>query len=76
MKKDEQASDNVRQQHGRPSPFQGTGRPHKQPHANRPAKGDQFNMPGLQSTLELRFFSVIYPLVFAVFRVLPVIVIN
>ncbi len=23
--------------------------------ANRPAKGDQFNMPGLQSTLELRF---------------------
>ncbi len=39
-------------------------------------KGDQFNMPGLQSTLELRFFSVIYPLVFAVFRVHPVIVIN
>ncbi len=59
-----------------PAHFNVLAAPHKQPHANRPAKGDQFNMPGLQSTLELRFFSVIYPLVFAVFRVLPVIVIN
>jgi hypothetical protein len=61
---------------GRACPFQRACRPHKQPHANRAAQGDQFNMTSLQSTLELRFFSAIYPLVFAFPGVMPVIFIK
>ena len=55
-KEDEQPGDDIRQQDRRPGPFQGAGGAHKQAHANRPAKGDEFDMTSFQPTLKLRFF--------------------